>query len=205
MSTLSNACHGFLAAPALVFALALTLGCETVDVARLIEEKDLPLEIWDFSEGLVAEKANWGAEGWKTATEISDAQFKGPVHLRILLPDDRAIEGKFEFVRATRDFGQVDVSFVFPPTTAEQARDSVLGLLESADEAVSENNRARVEAWYEAGPKSGPGEQLNLILSEAGSSTIEIGITIDWVPVLGDRAGRWRVSGWLGPPIFSRE
>lgn len=204
MTTLGSACHRCLALPALVFALAQVLGCEPVDVTELIEEKDLPLEIWDFSEGLKAEIMNWGAEGWETATEISDAQFKGPVHLRILLPDDRAIDGRFEFVRATRDFDPVDVSFVFPPTSAKRARDSVLALLESADEAASQNNRARVEAWYEAGPKSGPGEELNLILSEAGSSTIEIGISLDWVPVFGDGDGRWRVSGGIGP-MPSRE
>lgn len=199
VSTLINACRDYLAVRALLFSLALTLGCEPLDVARSIEEKNLPMEIWDFSEGLDPAKANWGAEGWETATEISDAQFKGPVYLRILLPDDRAIEGKFELVRATRDRGQLSVSFLFPASSAEQARDTVFALLGSADEALSRNNQGRVEAWYEAGPEAGPGEELNLILSEAGSSTVEIGVTIDWVPIFGDRDGRWRVFGRLGP------
>lgn len=198
------ACLNCLPVAASVLALVFTVGCEPVDIARLIDEKELPLEVWDFSEGLATENANWGAEGWETATEISDSQFKGPVYLRILLPDERVIEGKFEHVRATRDDGEVYVSFVYPATSAEEARDTVLTLLASADEAVSRDNRSRVEAWYELGPVSGPGEQLNLILSEADSSTIEIGVTIDWVPSFGDEDGRWRVFGGLGP-MPSRE
>lgn len=199
MSPLNSAGFSCVALAAWALTFTSILGCEPVDVAQLIDEKDLPLEVWDFSEGMVAEEANWGAEGWETATEIGDSQFKGPVHLRILLPDDRAIEGKYELVWARRREGQVDVSLVYPPMTAERARDTVLALLASADEAASENNRARVEDWYESGPKFGPGEQLNLLLSEAGSSTIEIGVTIDWVPVFGDEDGRWRVLGSLGP------
>jgi hypothetical protein len=203
-SAVLSTCLNYLPIAASVLALFFTVACEPVDIARLIDERELPLEVWDFSEGLAAEKANWGAEGWETATAISDSQFKGPVFLRILLPNDRAIEGRFELVHASRDRGQVYVSFVYPPTSAEEARDTVLTLLASADEAVSENNRSRVEAWYESGPVSGPGEQLNLILSEADSSTIEIGVTIDWVPSFGDEDGRWRVFGGLGP-MPSRE
>lgn len=177
------------------FTLALMLGCEPVDMARLIEEQDLPLEVWDFSEGMVAEKANWGGGGWETATQIVDSQFKGPVYLRVLLPNDRSIEGKFELVRATRTGKAVDyVSMGFPAVTAEEARDRVLALLRSADEAESENNQARLADWYQAGPRFGPGEELNLMLSEKRPRLMDVAINVNWVASPCHPDGLWNIN-----------
>jgi len=180
----------------LACAVPLTHGCGRVDVAKLIEQKDLPLEIWDFSEGMVAEKANWGAEGWVTATKIEDEQFKGPVYLRILLPNDRSIEGRFEFVRATRIGEAVyDVSLFLPALEADAARDRLVEILESADDAQGPENQRRVAEWYRAGPRSGPGEQLNLLLSdEEDALRKRVGVNVNWVWAPGRSDGLWNIN-----------
>ena len=195
MSTLRSAYHGSMALSVLAFALALTLGCEAVDVAKSIEEMDLPLEVWDFSGGMVAEKANWGAEGWVTTTEVGHAQFKGPVYLRVILPNDRSIEGKFELVRATRRGEAVEhVSMFLPALSAEAARDRVLALLASADDAESENNEDRLVDWYQDGLRSGPGEELNLMLSYREPRLMDVGINLNWVTSPWSSEGLWNIS-----------
>ena len=169
------------------------LGCQEVDMAEAIEKLDLPLEVWDFSEGMVVSGANWGTEGWETATEIADSQFKGPVYLRILLPEGRAIEGKFSVVRATREGGVVDhVSLKLPPSSAESAYGQAMKWLGSFG-SLPDGSRLRLDQWLTSGPASGPGEQLNFNVSNPHPEVARFGIGIDWV---WSRAaeGKWAVG-----------
>jgi hypothetical protein len=177
------------------YLVVLLLGAAVVYGGMVACSPELPIDesidTWDLTEGRGPEMVAWGLNGWQLGP---GEQYKAPATLRILLPSDREIQGRFGIVRVAKLGDELSsVIMVMEPKTALEAKIQIQRFLKElrAGPAALE----KLDKWYAGGPKGQEGEMLIINLLE-GAEAPFVSLTADWV-WHGDSGQNWVVTASL--------